>query len=132
MLWPGIGPIVARSGGRPVLRRILAGGLHDPSALPAQFVDELHRCGTRSGHPRAFRSLNRHWRTWITARDAYTSVQVPVTLVYGSDDWSHPDERAANACAIPGAQTITINDCGHFASLEKPDTVARLINDATR
>jgi pimeloyl-ACP methyl ester carboxylesterase len=130
MLWPGIGPIVARSASRGVLRQILVGGLHDPRALPAELVDELHRCGKRPGHARAFRSLNRQWRTWIAARDAYPSVRVPVTLVYGSDDWSHPDERAANTQVIPGAQAVSINNCGHFASLEKPDAIARLINEA--
>jgi pimeloyl-ACP methyl ester carboxylesterase len=50
-----------------------------------------------------------------------------VTLVYGDHDWSRPAEREANARAIRGADVVTLARCGHFASLEQPDAVARLI-----
>jgi pimeloyl-ACP methyl ester carboxylesterase len=130
MLWPGIGPVVARSGNRQVLRRVLEGGLYDPHALPASLVDEMHTCGSLPGHARAFRSLNQEWRTWIAARAHYAAITLPVTLVYGSDDWSHPSEREANARAIPAARTVSLERCGHFASLEKPGSVAQLIGEA--
>jgi pimeloyl-ACP methyl ester carboxylesterase len=130
MLWPGIGPVVARSGNRQVLRRVLEGGLYDPHALPASLVDEMHTCGSLPGHARAFRSLNQEWRTWIAARAHYAAITLPVTLVYGSDDWSHPSEREANARAIPAARTVSLERCGHFSSLEKPGSVAQLIGEA--
>ena len=127
LLWPGIGPIVARSGNRWVLRQVMEGGLHDPSALPASLVEDMHTCGGLPGHARAFRSLNQQWRTWIAARANYPAIALPVTLVYGSDDWSHPDEREANGRAIPGVRTLSLERCGHFASLEKPGAVAQLV-----
>jgi pimeloyl-ACP methyl ester carboxylesterase len=127
MLWPGIGPAVARSGNRWVLRQVMKGGLHDPRVLPASLVDDMYACGSLPGHARAFRSLNQQWRTWIAARAGYAKITLPVTLVYGSDDWSRPDEREANARAIPGARTIALERCGHFASLEKPEAVAQVI-----
>jgi pimeloyl-ACP methyl ester carboxylesterase len=52
MLWPTAGPLVARAGTRGVLRRVLAGGLHDPRNLPAALVEELYRCGSLPGHAR--------------------------------------------------------------------------------
>jgi pimeloyl-ACP methyl ester carboxylesterase len=130
MLWPGIGVVVARSRNRWVLRKVLEGGLHDPSALPASLVDELRRCGSLPGHPHAFRSLNRQWRTWIAARERYGAIARPVTLVYGSDDWSRAGEREANAQLIPGVRAVDLERCGHFASLEQPERIARLLEEA--
>jgi pimeloyl-ACP methyl ester carboxylesterase len=129
MLWPGIGAVVAHSGNRWVLRRVLEGGLYDRRVLPAALVDEMHRCGSLPGHARAFRSLNQEWRTWIAARGGYQKIALPVTLVYGGDDWSRPSEREANARLIPDARRVLVERCGHFASLEKPEAIAPLIGE---
>jgi pimeloyl-ACP methyl ester carboxylesterase len=128
MLWPGVGPVVARTETKGILRRVLAGGLHDPASLPTDLVDRLSRCGALPGHARAFRSLCRHWRTWIDARAAYAAIDLPVTLVYGDDDWSRVDEREANARAISGVRTLTLANSGHFSSLDHPAEIAHLIN----
>lgn len=127
MLWPGIGAIVARAGTKGVLRRVLEGGLHDPRALPPELVDELYQCGSLPGHARAFRSLCLNWSSWIAARARYPAITVPVMLAYGDDDWSRPEERAANGRSIPGATSAALRDCGHFASLDRPQDVARII-----
>src|SRR5215472_8999612 len=131
ILWPILGPIVARAGTKRVLGLVMAGGLHDRRKLPPELVDDLARCGRLPGHARAFRSLCLHWRSWIAARTQYCQVNVPVTLVYGDKDWSHPAERDANARAIPGARLVTLNATGHFASLEKPHKIAGLIQAVT-
>jgi pimeloyl-ACP methyl ester carboxylesterase len=127
LLWPGIGPIVARGETRAILRGVLRGGLYDPSALSDDLLDELARCGSLPGHSRAFRSLNRQWRSWIAARASYPRIALPVTLVYGDHDWSRAHEREANARAIPGVDLVSLERCGHFASLEQPATIAELI-----
>ena len=129
MLWPGIGSIVARTETKGILRRVLQGGLHDPRALPEDLLDEIYRCGSRPGHPRAFRSLCLNWRSWITARERYGDIELPVTVAYGDDDWSRPLEREANALAIPGARSATVADSGHFSCLDKPRDIAQLISD---
>jgi pimeloyl-ACP methyl ester carboxylesterase len=129
MLWPVIGPVVARTETKGILRRVLAGGLHDSAALPAELVEKLSRCGALPGHSRAFRSLCRHWRSWLDARALYAAIDLPVTLVYGDDDWSRPAERDANAHAIPDVRTTTLRNSGHFASLERPREIAELIDE---
>jgi pimeloyl-ACP methyl ester carboxylesterase len=131
ILLPLIGPVVARAETKGVLRRVLAGGLSDPRALPAVLVDELHRCGSLPGHARAFRSLMLRWRTWIEGRARYGAIDLPVTLVYGDADWSRPEEREANANAIPGARMTTLPGTGHFSSLEKPREIALLVGEIT-
>jgi pimeloyl-ACP methyl ester carboxylesterase len=129
MLLPLIGPVVAQAGTKGVLRRVLEGGLYDPRQLSPQLVDELHQSGRRPGHGRALRSLSRNWHSWISARDRYPAIQIPVTLAYGDHDWSNHDERDANRRAVPAVQATTIHDCGHFSSLEKPAHVTALIRD---
>jgi pimeloyl-ACP methyl ester carboxylesterase len=129
MLLPVIGPVVARTETKGILRRVLAGGLHDPNALPEDLVEELSRCGSLPGHARAFRSLCLHWRSWIDARARYGEIEAPVTLVYGDDDWSRPSEREANARAVPAAHTVTLTNSGHFSSLERPREIAQLVNE---
>jgi pimeloyl-ACP methyl ester carboxylesterase len=129
MLLPVIGPIVAGTETKGILRRVLAGGLHDPALLPADLVEELSRCGALPGHARAFRSLCLHWRSWIDARAHYGRIDLPVTLVFGDDDWSRPAERDANARAIPAVRTATLANSGHFSSLERPREIAQLINE---
>jgi pimeloyl-ACP methyl ester carboxylesterase len=130
MLWPVIGSVVARTGTKGILRRVLEGALHDRHLLPPEFVDALHRSGALPGHARAFRSLIVQWTSWIDARAAYTAIRSPVTLVYGEDDWSRPEERKANAQTIPDARSLFLRDTGHFSSLEAPKRVAQIIREA--
>ena len=129
MLLPVIGPVVARAGTKGVLRRVLDGGLYDPGHLSPKLVDQLYQSGQRPGHGRALRSLSRSWHSWISARDRYPAIQIPVILAYGDHDWSNEDERDANRRAIPAVRASTIRDCGHFSSLDKPAHVTALIRD---
>jgi pimeloyl-ACP methyl ester carboxylesterase len=130
MLWPIVGPLVPYAATKQMLRLVMAAGLHDRHNLPDELVDATHRCGLLPGHPRAFRSLTKQWRTWISCREAYPTIDLPVTLVYGEDDWSQPSDRDANANAIPRAQTVTLTNAGHFSCLEKPQEIADLIDTA--
>jgi pimeloyl-ACP methyl ester carboxylesterase len=129
MLPPLIGPVVARAGTKGVLRRVLEGGLYDPRHLSPQLVDELYESGRRPGHGRALRSLSRNWQSWISARDGYLAIQIPVTLAYGDHDWSNHDEQDANRRAIPAVRATTIHNCGHFSTLDQPAHVSALIRD---
>lgn len=130
LLLPGIGGVAVHTEMAWQIRRVVRSGLHDPDKLPPDLVEQMHRCGSLPGHPRAFRSLLLEWKSWIDAREQYSAIEVPVTLAYGDGDWAKPDEREANARAIPGARPVTLEDAGHFASIDKPEEVAGLIRDA--
>jgi pimeloyl-ACP methyl ester carboxylesterase len=132
ILWPVLGPVVARAGTKGLLRLVLAGGLHDRHKLPPGLADDIARCGRLPGHARAFRSLCLQWRSWLSARAQYSAITHPVTLVYGDEDWSRPPERHANAREIPGARLVILKATGHFASLEKPEEIADLIEAVNR
>jgi pimeloyl-ACP methyl ester carboxylesterase len=124
---PVWGPIGARLENKQLLGGILRGGLHDPRRLPDHYLDELRRVGRRPGYPTVARAIYRNLESLIAARERYARVNVPVTLVYGEEDWSRPSDREANIESVPGARDIALSDTGHFAALEAPDDVARIL-----
>ena len=128
---PVWGPIFARLENKQVLAAILRGGLHDAGKLPDHYLDELRRVGRRPGYPTVSRAIYLNLESLIAARARYERIDVPVTLVYGDDDWSRRSDRQANIETIPGARHIALPDIGHFAALEAPQDVARILLDKT-
>ncbi|WP_240658754.1 alpha/beta fold hydrolase [Paraburkholderia kururiensis] len=126
---PVIGPAFAAMESRSTLAGILKGGLHDPRNLPPDFIDELLKSGKRPGYSQLARAMYRALPSYVSARQGYTRIDAPVTLVYGDRDWSRPVEREANVKLIRNAKTIVLNDAGHIVSLDKPDDFARFVLD---
>jgi pimeloyl-ACP methyl ester carboxylesterase len=126
---PVVGPIVAGLDNRQVFKGVMGGGLHDPSQLPVHYLDELRRVGRRPGYPTVARAIYRNLESLIAARERYARINVPVTLVYGDEDWSRPSDRRANIESVPGARDLVLHETGHFAALERPDDVARILLD---
>lgn len=110
-----------------VTAAVLNGGLYDPTQLPQNMLTEFSLTGRRDGYRRAEYSVFKNWKTWVDARQLYPQIITPVTLIYGSDDWSKIGKREQNQSAIAGAELITIEKSGHFTALEKPEEVARII-----
>jgi pimeloyl-ACP methyl ester carboxylesterase len=121
---PAVGPAVTRMENKPVLGVVLRGGLVDGSKLPDHYLAELRRVGRRRGYARVAREVYRNVESMIAARALYGRVGVPVTLVYGEQDWSQPSEREANLALLRDVQSNSLVDTGHFAALEQPDGVA--------
>jgi len=108
----------------------MGGGFHDPKKLPAHFVVEQLRSGKRPGYAAAETAYLKALPSFIAARDLYRDITVPVTVVYGDDDWSRPQERAQVADRLPGSRPITLQHTGHFSALERPEEIARIVLDA--
>jgi pimeloyl-ACP methyl ester carboxylesterase len=126
---PVWGQIFGRLENKQVLKGVMRGGLHDPSQLPDHYLDELRRVGRRPGYPTVARAIYRNLESLIAARGRYARINVPVTLVYGDEDWSRPSDRRADIESVPGARDIVLRDTGHFAALEAPDDVAGILLD---
>jgi pimeloyl-ACP methyl ester carboxylesterase len=57
-------------------------------------------------------------------------VQTPALVIWGDDDRIVPISAGhAYVKALRNATMTTIADCGHFAEMEKPDEVAKLVTD---
>jgi pimeloyl-ACP methyl ester carboxylesterase len=124
---PVWGPIVARLENRQILSGVIRGGLHDPRRLPHHYLDELRRVGRRPGYPTVARAILRNLESLIAARGRYARISVPVTLVYSDEDWSRSSDRQANIASVPGARDVVLRETGHFAALEAPHDVARIL-----
>ncbi|MFI6436349.1 alpha/beta fold hydrolase [Streptomyces sp. NPDC050759] len=128
VLAPGVGPVIAGVEPKPVLRKVLQGGLGDKSALRADYVDELLQVGGRPGYPTVARAVYQALPSLIAARSQYPGVKAPVHLVYGEKDWSRPSDREANKRLLPAAEFTQVGNAGHFIALERPDVLADLLN----
>ncbi len=124
---PAIGPLITRMENKPALGIVLRGGLADGSKLSNHYLAELRRVGRRRGYPRVAREVYRNVDSMIAARALYGRVIVPVMLIYGDEDWSRPSDRQANIESVPGARDVVLRETGHFAALEAPDEVARIL-----
>jgi pimeloyl-ACP methyl ester carboxylesterase len=124
---PAIGDVVTRMENAPVLGIVLRGGLLDGRKLPDHYLTELRRVGRRPGYARVARAVFRNVDSMVAARGLYARVTVPVTLAYGDHDWSRVPEREANLALLPDAQSIALDDTGHFAALEQPARVAEIL-----
>jgi pimeloyl-ACP methyl ester carboxylesterase len=63
----------------------------------------------------------------LDARNLYRNVKVPITLAYGAQDWSKPQEREARRAALDPERYVILEGAGHFSALENPEAVAGLI-----
>ncbi|AVV45903.1 alpha/beta hydrolase [Streptomyces sp. ID05-04B] len=128
VLAPGVGPVIAGVEPRPVLRKILQGGLGDQTALREDYVNELLQVGGRPGYPAVARAVYQALPGLIAARSRYPQVKAPVHLVYGEKDWSRTSDREADRKLLPAADFTQVPKAGHFISLERPDVLADLLN----
>jgi proline iminopeptidase len=54
-------------------------------------------------------------------------VDVPALVIASTGDFVPPGIATGIAGALPNADLVVLEDCGHFASLERPDRVAELV-----
>jgi len=124
---PLLGAVNASLENKMILGKIMGGGYHDTSKLPADLLAEFDEVAHRPGYKRIARKVLAGWRSWSNARDYYGQISAPVTLIYGDSDWSRPNERERTRSLIPAAQMVTLKDTGHFSAVENPSELARVI-----
>jgi len=124
---PVFGAIGASLANRWVLGKIMGGGYADPHKLPADLLAEFDKTGHRPNYHYVERKVLSGWRSWGRARELYTGVRAPVTLIYGDKDWSRLPERGRTQAALKNARLFTLHNTGHFSAIESPREVASII-----
>lgn len=62
------------------------------------------------------------------SRATLGAIRCPTLVLVGEDDELTPPERAAEmAAGIAGARLVTVPQCGHMSTLERPDEVTRAL-----
>lgn len=62
------------------------------------------------------------------SRASLAAIGCPTLVLVGADDTLTPPDRAAEmAAAIPGARLVTVPDCGHLSTIERPEAVTRAL-----
>src|SRR5262249_22955245 len=120
---PVIGETVMRLRNFIIMKAVLRGGVADPKSIPPALLQEIYEVGNRPGHYPAFISLLRTASSWEVATKTYGDIDVPVRLVWGEKDWASPSEREHDRSLLSGAQMVTVENGGHFLSLDRPDAV---------
>lgn len=68
--------------------------------------------------------LNRPDRTALLPQ-----IRVPTLVLCGREDaWSPLARHAQMAQRVPGAQLVAVPDCGHMATMERPDVITRALS----
>jgi pimeloyl-ACP methyl ester carboxylesterase len=64
------------------------------------------------------------------SRDGLADISCPTVVICGRQDQPAPlDHSEEIAGAIPNAQLVVIEDCGHFSAIERPDEVTAIMRD---
>ena len=126
---PLLGGFMMRMRNRIVMQQIFEGGVSTPASLPRALIDEMYAVGNRRGPYRAFLSLLKNAASWERVAEQYHKIQIPVRLVWGSEDWSNQRERDADRLKIGDPDVITVAGGGHFLPLDKPDAMLSAIRE---
>lgn len=124
---PVLGALCAAMANPWILGKIMAGGYADPRKMPADLIAIFDKSGRNPDFHYAERKVLAGWRSWSQARERYSKVRAPVTLVYGDRDWSRIPERARTKELLKNSRFLTLKNSGHFSSVENPQEVARII-----
>lgn len=108
----------------PIFQNIMRGGVKDSNKLPKSLLKEMHQVGNRQGHYQAFMSLIKNFPAWEFVIGEYGNIKAPTLLLYGDSDWSNSRERTKVYNLIPNAVFKTLENTGHFASLDAADKVS--------
>ena len=122
-LVPLIGETVMRLRNFPLVAAVFRGGVAKAGSISPALMREMYLVGNRRGHYRALLALLRNSQSWERATEDYGRINIPVLIVWGSEDWARLAERQHDQDLVPGAKAETIAGGGHFLPLDKPEEV---------
>lgn len=124
---------LAQSGGyEDLLDELLPLCVHASRTEDPTLMGELHTMARRVG-AEAYVRQQRIIQSRPDNRDDLAAIRCPTLVVCGRDDTiTPPDVSHEMAAGIPGARLALIDDCGHYASMERPYAVTSLLQQWLR
>jgi pimeloyl-ACP methyl ester carboxylesterase len=84
----------------------------------------------RTRRPGRLRTAAEGGGTRPDCRDLLPSIAVPTLVVGGAEDRVTPPALQEEiAAGIPGARLMLLDNCGHLAPMEQPQTVSQAMRD---
>ncbi len=124
VLGPAGSALVRAIGATPVMRPLMSPFFAEPAAIPAGVLRELGDDARPASFSAAARAAAHYdFGQWL-------DIRCPVLATRGDRDVFTPwSDLVRLASIIPHVQTVTIPRCGHFANIERPEQVQRLIEN---
>ena len=124
VLGPPGSALVRAIGAAPVMRPLMSPFFAEPAAIPAGVLRELGDDARPASFSAAARAAAHYdFGQWL-------GIRCPVLATRGDRDVFTPrSDLVRLASIIPHVQTVTIPRCGHFANIERPEQVQRLIEN---
>ena len=96
-------------------------GRANDHALKADYLAMCHDVG-----PQAYLRQQNAILTRIDSRPLLPTIRCPTLVLVGEQDAATPPALSREmASAIPGAKLVTVPECGHLATLERPEAVTQ-------
>ena len=127
MSLPVVGNFFAALENRLILWLIFRGGVYNKKAITLEYVSLLSTSTGKPGNVYHTRNVFSNFKSWTEAKDQYKELQVPVTLVYGSQDWSAAEERRESRDLLNPEKYIELSNTGHFSFLDAPEKAADIL-----
>jgi pimeloyl-ACP methyl ester carboxylesterase len=97
-----------------------------PSLRVGTPLKGIHVAMCRDVGPDAYVRQQNACMTRVDSRPMLGSIRCPTLVIVGAQDEPTPPELAEEiAGGIPGARLIKVPECGHFSTLERPETVTK-------
>ena len=125
---PLVGSFFSSLENKIILKNILRGGFFDIKCLSNEYLNLLCSSIKKSGYTYHFRNVLRNYRSWTEAKKLYNKIKIPVSLVYGDNDWANENNKNDTKGIFGLASYNIIKDCGHFSFLEKPKEVSEILS----
>ncbi len=124
---PVVGNLFSSLENKFILKNIMNGGFLDKTKLPDIYLDLLCTSLKKKGYVYHFRNVLSQFNKDNGIKDLYQKVNVPVKLVYGSDDWANKSEKLQTQNMLNLDKFETIKKSGHFSFLENTEEVSKII-----
>ena len=97
-----------------------------PSLRVGTPLKSIHVAMCRDVGPERYVNQQTACMTRIDSRPMLGSIRCPTLVIVGAQDEPTPPELAEEiAGGIPGARLVKVPECGHFSTIERPETVTK-------